>query len=56
MNHRAAAPTASGLEPFALRDAPAQIEVVFPARSVSFEAQRERKGGAGGTWIALGSY
>ena len=56
MNHPAAASTASGLEPFALRDAPALIEFVFPARKVSFEVQREREAGAGRTWTALGSY
>lgn len=40
----------------ALRDAPALIESVFPAQKVSFEAQRERKAGAGQTLTALGSY
>lgn len=44
------------LEPFALRDAPALIEAVFPAQKISFEAQRERKAGAGQTLTALGSY
>jgi putative DNA methylase len=44
------------LKPFALRDAPALIEAVFPAQKVSFEAQRERKAGAGQTLTALGSY
>ncbi|MBK1620014.1 DNA methylase [Lamprobacter modestohalophilus] len=44
------------LEPFALKDAPALIEAVFPAQKVSFEAQRERKAGAGQTLTALGSY
>ncbi len=42
--------------PFALQDAPALIEAVFPAQKVSFEAQRERKAGAGQTLTALGSY
>jgi hypothetical protein len=42
--------------PHALRDAPALIEAVFPAQKVSFEAQRERKAGAGQTLTALGSY
>ena len=42
--------------PFALKDAPALIETVFPAQKVSFEAQRERKAGAGQTLTALGSY
>ena len=32
------------------------IEGVFPAQKVSFEAQRERKAGAGQTLTALGSY
>lgn len=42
--------------PFALKDAPALIEAVFPAQKVSFEAQREHKAGAGQTLTALGSY
>lgn len=41
---------------FALKDAPALIESVFPAQKVSFESQRERKAGAGQTLTALGSY
>ncbi len=44
------------LQPFALRSAPALIEAVFPAQKISFEAQRERKAGAGQTLTALGSY
>jgi len=44
------------LTPYALRDAPALIESVFPAQKISFEAQRERKAGAGQTLTALGSY
>ncbi len=44
------------LTPFALKDAPALIEKVFPAQKVSFEAQRERKAGPGQTLTALGSY
>lgn len=44
------------LQPFALKDAPALIETVFPAQKVSFESQRERKAGAGQTLTALGSY
>jgi putative DNA methylase len=44
------------LQPFALKDATALIEAVFPAQKVSFEAQRERKAGAGQTLTALGSY
>ncbi len=44
------------LQPHALKDAPTLIEAVFPAQKVSFEAQRERKAGAGQTLTALGSY
>jgi len=44
------------LVPFALKGAPALIERAFPATKVSFEAQRERKAGAGQTLTALGSY
>lgn len=44
------------LTPFALQNTPALIESVFPAQKVSFEAQRERKAGAGQTLTALGSY
>ena len=44
------------LAPLALKDAPALIETVFPAQKVSFEAQKERKAGAGQTLTALGSY
>jgi adenine-specific DNA methylase len=44
------------LTPLALKDAPALIETVFPAQKVSFEAQKERKAGAGQTLTALGSY
>jgi putative DNA methylase len=53
-----AATSAAGaaLHPFALKDAPALIEAVFPAQKISFEAQRERKAGAGQTLTALGSY
>jgi adenine-specific DNA methylase len=50
------AKTKTTLTPLALRDAPALIEMVFPAQKVSFEAQRERKAGAGQTLTALGSY
>lgn len=45
-----------GLIPLALADAPALIEAVFPAQKISFEAQRERKAGAGQTLTSLGSY
>jgi len=48
--------TGAALQPFALKDAPALIEAVFPAQKISFEAQRERKAGAGQTLTALGSY
>ncbi|WP_165744676.1 anti-phage-associated DUF1156 domain-containing protein [Pseudoalteromonas sp. Z9A6] len=44
------------LTPFALKDAPALIEAVFPAQKVSFEAQKERKAGPGQTLTSLGSY
>lgn len=44
------------LVPCALKNAPALIEAVFPAQKISFEAQRERKAGAGQTLTALGSY
>ncbi len=50
------APLLPGLAPFALRDAPALIERVFPAQKVGVEAQKERKSGAGQTLTALGSY
>ena len=56
MNRPTDAPTAPRIEPFALKDAPALIEAVFPAQKVSFEAQRERKAVAGQTLTALGSY
>lgn len=46
----------AALTPLALKDAPALIETVFPAQKVSFEAQKERKAGAGQTLTALGSY
>ncbi len=44
------------LKPFALQDAPALIEKVFPAQKISFEAQRERGAGPAQTLTALGSY
>ena len=46
----------SDLTPLALNDAPALIEVVFPAQKVSFEAQSERKAVAAQTLTGLGSY
>lgn len=48
--------TTTTLTPLALNEAPALIETVFPAQKVSFEAQKERKAGAGQTLTALGSY
>ncbi len=44
------------LTPFALKDAPALIEAVYPAQKISFEAQKERKAGTGQTLTSLGSY
>ncbi|CAI8823310.1 anti-phage-associated DUF1156 domain-containing protein [Methylocaldum szegediense] len=48
--------TKTTLKPFALKDAPALIEAVFPAQKVSFEAQKERKANLGQTLTGLGSY
>jgi adenine-specific DNA methylase len=48
--------TVPPIEPSSLAGAQALIESVFPAQKVSFEAQRERKAGAGQTLTALGSY
>jgi adenine-specific DNA methylase len=42
--------------PFALKDAPALIEAVYPAQKISFEAQKERKANLGQTLTGLGSY
>ena len=44
------------LTPYALKDAPALIEAVFPAQKVSAEAQRERKAGPAQTLPSIGSY
>ncbi|MGP9507986.1 anti-phage-associated DUF1156 domain-containing protein [Halomonas sp. AOP43-D1-39] len=44
------------LVPFALKDAPALIEKVFPATKVSFEAKKERDAGSSQTLPSLGSY
>jgi len=44
------------LVPFALKDAPALIETVFPAQKVSFEAQQERTSVQSQTLTGLGSY
>lgn len=49
-------PKTAELVPFALKDAPALIEKVFPATKVSFEAQRERNAGPAQTLTSLGSY
>lgn len=42
--------------PLSLRNAPALIEGIFPAQKLSYEAQTERKSGAGQTLTALGGY
>tara|TARA_R110002072_G_scaffold246432_1_gene405668 strand:+ start:4540 stop:7566 length:3027 start_codon:yes stop_codon:yes gene_type:complete len=44
------------LTPFALKDAPALIEAVFPVQKVSFEAQIERTSVQSQTLTGLGSY
>ena len=44
------------LVPFALKDAPALIETIFPVQKVSYEAQKERKAVAAQTLTGLGSY
>ncbi|MCC5517985.1 DUF1156 domain-containing protein [Vibrio splendidus] len=44
------------LTSFRLRNAPTLIENIYPAQKVSFEAQRERKAGAGQTLTAIGAY
>ena len=49
-------PTARGLAPYSLKDAPALIERVFPAQKVGIEAQKERNAGGGQTLTTLGSY
>lgn len=46
----------SELIPFALKNAPALIETVFPAQKISIEAQTERKAVAAQTLTGLGSY
>ena len=55
MKSEAISPAAE-LVPLALENAPALIETVFPSQKVSFEAQRERKAGAGQTLTSMGSY
>jgi hypothetical protein len=52
----ATCPRSPKLHPFALKDAPALIEAVFPAQKVSFEAQRERKANLGQTLTAMASH
>src|ERR1041385_2058211 len=42
--------------PFGWRDRPSLIERLLPAQTISAEAQKERKAGAGQTLTALGSY
>lgn len=44
------------LTPFALKDAPALIEAVFPVQKISFEAQVERTSVQSQTLTGLGSY
>ena len=44
------------LTPFALKDAPALIEAVYPVQKVSFEAQQERTSVQSQTLTGLGSY
>jgi hypothetical protein len=56
MNRPTDAPIAPRIEPFALEQPLALIEAMFPVQKVSFEAQCERKAGAGQTRAALGSY
>ena len=50
------APQPAPLIPFALKDAPALIETIFPAQKISFEAQAERKAGASQMLTGLSSY
>ncbi|WP_269498085.1 anti-phage-associated DUF1156 domain-containing protein [Castellaniella sp. S9] len=50
------AQTAPALVPFALKDAPALIETVFPVQKVSFEAQKERKSGSAQTLTSLAMF
>lgn len=46
----------AALTPFALKDAPALIEAVYPVQKVSFEAQQERTSVQSQTLTGLGSY
>ena len=46
----------TGIEPYALKDAPSLIERVFPSQKISAEAQKERKAVQSQTLTGLGSY
>jgi len=48
--------TQDELIPLAFQDSPALIEAIFPSQKISFEAQRERKAGAGQVLASLGAY
>ena len=50
------APQPAPLIPFALKDAPALIETIFPAQKISFEAQTERAAKNGQSLTGLGCY
>jgi adenine-specific DNA methylase len=56
MTEVAAETKTKALTPFALKEAPALIETVFPAQKVSYEAQTERKAVQSQTLTGLGSY
>ncbi len=45
-----------GVQPFALKDAPALIERLLPVQKLSAEAYKEQMAGSGKTLTALGSY
>lgn len=49
-------PDNNKIVPHSLKDAPALIEVLFPAQKVSAEAYKEQMAGIGKTLTALGSY
>ena len=44
------------VRPFALKDAPALIEKLFPVQKLSAETYKEQMAGTGKTLTALGSY
>ena len=46
----------AAVTPFALKDAPALIERLFPVQKLSAEAYKERMAGSGKTLTALGGY